>query len=158
MHQVELQAPGWAPLFWRNLNVFIAAFTLIVSLAGFVIFVPVSLLAKLVLPSGQAEAFAYPLGYALVALALIYWWSKKGLSPRQRDPAREWRFRWGHVLLAVCNVGILAVFGLSALGSYLPRMPAAAALLLVLVGMAPCLGQRAAPDPARFSHPGPGSD
>jgi hypothetical protein len=127
------------PSFWRDLNVFVAAFVAMTSLGSFILVVPLSLLVKLVVPARQAELLAYPLGYALLALGLIYWWWKHGLSPRERNPARESRFRWGHVLLAVFNVALLAMFIPSLLGSFsmLPRMPAVAGFIVPLITLAP---------------------
>jgi hypothetical protein len=103
------------------------------------VFVPLSLVMKLVLPSHQAELLAWPLGYALVAAGLGWRWWKHGLSPRQLDPARRTRFHLGHVLLAVFNILILAMFLGPWLGIYsmLPRMPGAARMIFALVALAP---------------------
>lgn len=127
------------PSFWRDLNVFVAAFAVIASVGSSIIVIPLSLLVKLVVPARQAELVAYPLGHALLALGLIFWWWKHGLSPRERNPARERRFRWGHVLLAVFNVALLAMFATSLLGSFsmLPRMPAVAGVIVPLITLAP---------------------
>lgn len=104
--------------FWRDLNVFVAASILIVALGGFLVFVPAALLMQLVLPAREAEIVAYPLGYALVAAGLGYWWWKRGLSPRVRDPLRERRFRWGHAMLAVVNLMLAALYGFAAAGGF----------------------------------------
>ncbi len=139
---MEQAAPQRAPslaLPWRDLNVFVASFAAIVSLAGFAIFVPLSLVLKLVLPSRQAELLAWPLGYGLVAVFLCWRWWKHGLSPRQLNPARAGRFRVGHVLLAVFNVTMAVMFLGASLGAYslLPRMPSAAGMVVGLVSLAP---------------------
>ena len=135
----ELLTRAW-PSVWRDLNVFIAAFAAMASLGSFIMVVPVSLLLKLVVPAQRAELIAYPLGYAMMALGLIYWWWKHGLSPRQRNPARERRFRWGHVLLAIFNTTFLVMlFAASSLGrlSWLPHVPAVAGIFVSLMGLAP---------------------
>lgn len=127
------------PPFWRDLNVFIAAFAAIAFIAGFAVFVPLSLVLKLVLPARQAELVALPLGYALVAAGLAWRWWQRGLSPRQRNPERERRFQVGHVLLAVFNVTMVAMFLGSSLGAYslLPRLPQAAGIVVALMSLAP---------------------
>jgi hypothetical protein len=123
-HQHAPQVVSIKPALWRDLNVFVAAFIGIIGLGSFAVFVPLSLLAKLVLPSRQAELVAYPLGYALVALGLAYLWRKRGLSPREVDPARKTRFRVGHILLAVFNCVLLLMLVLPQLGIHtvLPRI------------------------------------
>lgn len=125
MPQAAPQRTEGKPPFWRDLNIFFAAFAAIVFIAGFAVFVPLSLVLKLVLPSRQAELVALPLGYALVAAGLGWRWRQHGLSPRQRTPAGEWRFQAGHVLLAVFNVMTVALFVGTSLGAYslLPRLP-----------------------------------
>lgn len=140
MQRVEVKATTHAkPSVWRDLNVFVAAFVAITSVGSFILVVPWSLLLKLVAPARQAELIAYPLGHAMLAAGLIYWWWKHGLSPRERNPAREKRFRWGHVLLAVFNVALLAILIPSLLGSFsmLPRMPAVANMIVPLITLAP---------------------
>ncbi|MES2771020.1 MAG: hypothetical protein V4623_03425 [Pseudomonadota bacterium] len=138
--QAEDQATTRAsPSFWRDLNVFIAAFAGLASMGIFVIVVPLSLLAKLVVPDRQAELITYPLSYAVIASVLIYWWWKHGLSPRERNPARERRFRWGHIVLVVFNLSLLMMFVPALFGSIavVPPMPAVASLLLPLITLAP---------------------
>jgi hypothetical protein len=132
------EAPALLPLL-RDLNVFVAAFAAIVSLAGFAVFVPLSLVLKLALPSRQAELLAWPLGYVLVAAFLCWRWWKRRLSPRQVDPARQMRFRVGHLLLAVFNVAMVTMFGSSWLvaSSVLPPNPAVAGMFMGLVSLAP---------------------
>lgn len=128
------------PSVWRDLNVFIAAFVAMANLGSFIVVLPVSLLLKLVVPAQRAELIAYPLGYAMMALGLIYWWWKHGLSPRLRNPARERRFRWGHVLLGIFNTTLLLMlFVVSSLGrlSWLPHVPAVAGVFVSLMGLAP---------------------
>jgi hypothetical protein len=132
------KAPRLLP-FWRDLNVFIAAFAAVTSFAGFALFVPVSLVMKLILPARQAELLAWPVGYGLVAVFLCWRWWKRGLSPRQVDPARQTRFRIGHALLAFFNVMIGLMFLTATLGARLrlPPMPAGAGLLMALTSLAP---------------------
>lgn len=138
MKQITEPVLGTMALFWRDLSVLIAAVVLIATVGSFIVVVPVSLLAKLVLPARQAELVAYPMGYALVALGLGYWWWKHGLSPRHRAPAREGRFRWGHVLLLVLNVMLLTIFLPPLFGfSLMPRVPAAAGLIISFSGLLP---------------------
>jgi len=136
--QAAPRTSGTRPPLWRDLNIFVAAFMVMVSVGSMVLFVPLSLLAKIVLPSRQAEVIAFPLGYALTAGVLGYWWWKHGLSPRLRDPAREWRFRWGHRLLAVFNISLLAMFVFSFMASLsrLPAIPGIRGLVLPLVSLA----------------------
>ncbi len=125
--------------FWRDLNVFIAAFAAVTSFAGFALFVPVSLVMKLILPARQAELLAWPVGYGLVAVFLCWRWWKHGLSPRQLNPARQTRFRLGHALLAFFNVTKVAMFLGASLGIYslLSRMPDAARMIFGLTSLAP---------------------
>ena len=140
MERVQKQLTHAWPLVWRDLNVLIAAFAAMASLGSFIMVVPVSLLLKLVVPAQQAELIAYPLGYAMMVLGLIYWWCKHGLSPRQRNPARERRFRWGHGLLAIFNTTLLLMlFVATSIGhfSWLPRVPAVAGVFVLLMGLAP---------------------
>lgn len=139
MDQAIFQAPSTKLSLWRDINVFVAAFTVFASLGSFVVVIPVSLLAKLLLPSQQAELLAFPLAYALVALGLGYWWWKHGLSPCQRNPTRLGRFRWGHVLLAVFNLMmmIMLVPAYLGAGSLVPLMPAAARVFMGMIPLAP---------------------
>ncbi len=140
MNRAEEQTATPAmPLFWRDLNVFVAAFAVIAGLGSFIVVVPLSLLVKLVLPARQAELVAYPLAYAVMAAGLVYWWWKHGLSPRERRPAKEKQFRQGHVLLAVFNAMLLAMFIPALVGNFsmLPRMPAVAGVFMLLTSLAP---------------------
>jgi hypothetical protein len=122
--------------FWCDLNVFVAAFWAIAFLAGFVILIPLSLLLKLVPAARHAEMLAYPLGYGLVAAGLGLRWWKNGLSPRQVEPARQTRFRVGHVLLAVFNVTTVTMFLGNALGLY-SLLSHAGGLVYALTSFAP---------------------
>lgn len=139
MPAVMPPAPGTKPALWRDLNVFVAAFGVMASVGGMLVFVPLSLLVKAVLPSRQAEMLAFSLGYVLIALVLAGWWWKHGLSPRLRDPARERRFQWGHGLLAVFNITLVTMFVLPLVGglSWLPRVPGVGAMVLVMASLAP---------------------
>jgi hypothetical protein len=130
-------------VFWRNLNVFVGAFVLVATLASWVISIPVSLAAKLVLPARQAELFALPLAYAVLALGLVWQWRRSGLSPAHRRPERETRFRRGHVLLALFNVfvliAIVATFVLPSLLAQV-RAPAIGSLVMMSSALAPFAG------------------
>lgn len=153
-------AAAGVPEFWRNLNVFTIAFVVVAAVGIWMLVIPVSLALKLFPASRQAEAMAFPLAYALLAALLGGWWWKFGLSPRVRRPDRERRFRWGHVLLAICNVlalgGLAASYLLPSLLTHtkLPAMPAVSALILMvyplipvagIAGLIMVLGSRAAP-------------
>lgn len=141
MRDIQAEPPrrGIKTPLWRDLNIFVAAFAVMVSVGSMVLFVPLSMLTKIVLPSRQAEVIAFALGYALVAGVLGYWWWKHGLSPRLRDPARERRFQWGHGLLAVFNITLVTMFGLPLVGamSWLPRVPGVGGIVLGLAALAP---------------------
>ncbi len=139
MTQATPHGPEGKPPFWRDLNVFVAAFAAIAFVAGFAVFVPLSIVLKLVLPAREAELIALPLGYILVAAGLAWRWRTHGLSPRHRVPARERRFQVGHVLLAVFNVTMVAMFLGTWLGAHslLPRLPAAAGIVVALMSLAP---------------------
>jgi hypothetical protein len=130
--------PSLLPL-WRDLNVFVAAFAVIISLGSFAVFVPLSIVLKLGLPSRQAELLAWPLGYVLVTAFLCWRWWKHRLSPRQIDRARQTRFFLGHVLLAFFNVGMVGMFLVPWLigSSLLPPMPAVARMSMALMSLAP---------------------
>ena len=110
------------PPVWRDLNIFVAALVIASSVGGMVIFAPLSMLMKMVLPARLAEILGYAFSHLLVAGLLAYWWWKHGLSPRERDPARERRFQWGHGLLAFFNITLLTMFLLPLWGglSWLP--------------------------------------
>jgi hypothetical protein len=140
--------------FWPNLNVFITAFALMASMGMFVVVIPVTIVAKLVLPAREAELWAFPAAYVLIALGLAWYGWKFGLSPRERMPQREQRFRIGHGLLAFCNIAGLAmlVFAwllpyVAAHGGALLSRPAGslpamqlAALAMVPFSIAPIVG------------------
>lgn len=137
--------PQWRdakPAFLRDLNVFSAAFIALVSFASFAIFIPLSIVLKLVLPSRQAELLAWPLGYGLVAVFLCWRWWKHGLSPRQVDPSRQTRFRLGRGLIAFFNVAMAAMYARASFGAYsllpaMPAMPAIAGVVIALTSAAP---------------------
>jgi hypothetical protein len=97
------------------------------------------ILMGLVLPARQAELAGLTLSYGLVGLGLGYWWRKRGLSPRQRAPVRERRFQMGHVLLALFNVAVVAMFLVSSLETFslMSRVPAALGVLAALKAIAP---------------------
>ena len=56
--------------FAADFNVFVALLVAGGTVGGVFLALPAGLLASLVLPRGQAEAAAYPLGYALLAVLL----------------------------------------------------------------------------------------
>lgn len=137
--QAAPRTPGIKPPLWRDLNIFVAALVIASSVGGMVIFAPVSMLLKMALPARLAEMLGYVFSHLLVAGLLGYWWWKHGLSPRERNPARELRFQWGHGLLAFFNIALVAMYVLPLLGglSWLPRLPRVGGLLVALVSLAP---------------------
>lgn len=97
-------------MFIRNLNVFIACLVI----AGMTMAGPVALLFSValrpVLGERVAGGYMFPIAYlALGAILAIAWW-KTGLSPAERKPEREGRFRTGHGLLALTNILAVAAF------------------------------------------------
>ena len=139
MMKAAQQEPDGKSPFWPDLNVFVAASAMLGYLAGLVVFLPLSLLLKLVLPAREAEIFGWPLAYALVAAGLGWLWWKHGLSPRQLNPALARRFKVGHVLLAVFNITMVAMFlgTVRSVYTLLPHMPAAAGIAYTLMYLAP---------------------
>jgi hypothetical protein len=144
MAESQATAPTRSGPVWGHLNVFLAALVLLAGMGSFLVLVPVSLAAKLVMPSRQAETLALPLAYALMALGLAWCWWRFGLSPAVRHPARESRFRWGHRLLALSNLAMAAMLVLPWLGSRVgPVMkvaPQTTGLLMLLPAAASYLG------------------
>ena len=132
-----------APSFWPSLNVFVTTFGLLAAVGGFAVVVPVSLVTKLFLPAPRAEAIAFPLAYAVLALGLAWYGWTKGLYPMHRRPDREARFRRGQVLLACCNVMAVAGWAASfALPSLAARggLQAVGAVMLAMFSVAPFVG------------------
>jgi hypothetical protein len=129
------------PQFLADLNVFLAAWILFISIGAFVLVVPVNLLGKFILPVRQAELWAFPVAYTLAAAALAYWWRTRGLSPRQRYPGREWRFRTGHAMLIAFNASILLVFLWSRIGFPVVSRPVGSpSLWASMSSLSPLLG------------------
>jgi len=141
--------------FWANLNVFLALLVLVAGVGAFFLYVPIALVAKLVLPPQKAELYALPAAYVLIAAGLGWKWWKAGLSPAKRNPEHERRFKSGHVLLAVANVFIVAAFvpaflapSLLAHMKFLPAAPLAMMLpsvvpLLLIAGLVMVMTARA---------------
>lgn len=122
--------------FWRNLNVFIAAFVLGLAAGGWLLMVPTALVLRLFMERQRAELVALPASYAVLAVVLAWYWWRSGLSPTVRRPDREGRFRKGHALLLASNVlaggMVVSSFVLPALLQHtkLPKLPALAALIM----------------------------
>lgn len=99
-------------MFIRNLNVFIACLVI----AGMTIAGPVALLISValrpILGERMAGGYMYPVAYlALGTLLAIAWWNT-GLSPAERRPEREGRFKIGHGVIALTNIlAVAAVAG-----------------------------------------------
>jgi hypothetical protein len=98
--------------FLANLNVFAAAMVAFASMGMAMLVIPISLLAKVVLPSRQAELFAYPAAVAVLAVGLAIVWRRRGLSPPVRKPGSERQFRIGHGMLATGNVALVLTMAL----------------------------------------------
>ena len=99
-------------MFIRNLNVFVACLVI----AGMTVAGPVALLAAValtpVLGERVAGGFMFPIAYLALGAVLATAWWKTGLSPAERKPEREGRFKVGHGLLALTNILAVAAFAL----------------------------------------------
>lgn len=73
----------------------------------------------------------------LVVLCCIWW--KLGLSPRQRNPARDKRFRWGHTVLAISNAAMLFLMAIPWLAAtpMFRAMPRLACVFMLPVTLVP---------------------
>src|SRR5882724_5801602 len=95
--------------FFASLNVFVPTFVLAYFLAATPVRMLVSAALLALHSSPQREIlYAQSATYALVLLALVAFWWRVGLSPRQRKPEREARFRRGHTTLAIANSVLVA--------------------------------------------------
>lgn len=98
-------------MFARNLNIFLGCLIGFSSIGAWILIIPLSLLLRPFVGEQRASIIGMPLAYMLIALILAYAWWAGRLSPAQRAPGSNARFRAGHQLLAFGNLTVLATLG-----------------------------------------------
>lgn len=53
--------------------------------------------------------FLVPLLMLIFIAALIIYWNRKGFSPRDIEPSRQFRFKLGHTLMLLPNLGAMGI-------------------------------------------------
>lgn len=110
--------------FLTNLNVFIACFILLAMFAAGPVIMIVSLLLS---PLGQYfksyAGFMFPVAYLILALPLILFWWKTGLSPATLNSGRRRRYRIGHWLVGITNLMTISALTLPFLFAHFSRNP-----------------------------------
>lgn len=103
-------------MFWRNLNVFVPSFALLLKIVGGPLVMLLTVPAMMIFQKDVRIGFIFmPLVGPILAAGLGYRWWRHGLAPRSVNPNRSKWHWYGHLLLAIASSVALTLLAFSLL-------------------------------------------